>query len=64
MPPVTGTAPVRTGSSTIVAVPAMILVDLWCPVAYPLHVLYGHIMPMVVLGLVGAVVGWRYLGMH
>jgi len=36
-------------------------VDLWCPVAHLPHVLLGHILPLVVLALVGAWVGRRLL---
>jgi hypothetical protein len=37
------------------------LVDLWCPVAYLPHLLLGHILPAVMLGIVGAVLGSRIL---
>lgn len=37
------------------------LVDLWCPVAYLPHVLLGHILPLVLVALVGAWVGRRLL---
>ncbi len=33
------------------------LVDLWCPITGPAHVLVGHIAPLVVLALLGALVG-------
>lgn len=36
-------------------------VDLWCPIAHLPHVLLGHILPLVVLALVGAWVGRRLL---
>jgi hypothetical protein len=37
------------------------LVDLWCPVAYIPHLLLGHVLPAVLLGVVGALLGWRML---
>ena len=37
------------------------LVDLWCPIAYLPHVLLGHILPLLVVALVGAWVGRRLL---
>ena len=36
---------------------AWVLVDLWCPVAGVLHLLRGHVLPVLLLGLVGAVAG-------
>ena len=38
-----------------------VLVDLWCPVAYLPHLLVGHVMPIVVLALLGLAVGWKLL---
>jgi len=37
------------------------LVDLWCPIAYLPHLLLGHILPLVVVALVGAWAGRRFL---
>lgn len=34
-----------------------VLINLWCPVAGPLHLLRGHVLPVVLLGLLGAAVG-------
>ena len=42
---------------------AATLVDFWCPVGYPPHVLLGHILPLVALGLVGAWLGHRLLAL-
>ncbi len=39
-----------------------LLIDLWCPVAYVPHLLVGHVLPIGVLALVGAVVGEKILG--
>lgn len=36
-------------------------VDLWCPIAHLPHVLLGHILPLVVVALIGAWVGRRLL---
>src|SRR5258706_9706220 len=40
------------------------LVDLWCPLAYPGHVLFGHVLPMWLLGSLGALLGARWLGIE
>jgi hypothetical protein len=37
------------------------LVDLWCPIAHLPHVLLGHILPLLVVALVGAWAGRRLL---
>ena len=37
------------------------LVDLWCPVAHLPHLLLGHILPLVIVALVGAWAGRRLL---
>ena len=37
------------------------LVDLWCPVAYLPHLLLGHVLPLVLLTLAGALWGARSL---
>ena len=36
------------------------MVELWCPVAAPTHVLFGHVMPIVVLAtiLLGLAIGF------
>jgi hypothetical protein len=34
-----------------------VLVDLWCPVGGPIHLLRGHVLPVIVLGILGAVAG-------
>ena len=34
-----------------------VLIDLWCPVAGPMHLLRGHVLPIVLLGLLGVPVG-------
>ena len=58
--------PVASGSALGVAcgVCAGVMVDLWCPVAAPRHVLVGHILPMGVLALFGAALGARVIAMR
>ncbi len=36
---------------------AAVMVDLWCPVAYPPHVVLGHVLPILILVLIGAWLG-------
>jgi hypothetical protein len=43
---------------------AAALVDLWCPVAHVLHLLVGHVAPILLLGGWGALIGARVLGIH
>jgi hypothetical protein len=38
-----------------------LLVDLWCPVSYLPHLLLGHLLPIAVLSLLGALVGSQIL---
>lgn len=38
-----------------------VMVELWCPLADPGHVLLGHVAPLVLLVLAGAAVGRRLL---
>jgi hypothetical protein len=49
---------VATGTS------AAFLVDLWCPVGNLSHVLLGHVLPIVALGLIGIWVGHRVLSLR
>jgi hypothetical protein len=41
---------------------ATTLVDLWCPVAHPAHVAYGHVVPILLLMVAGAGLGAAWLG--
>jgi hypothetical protein len=43
---------------------AGIIVELWCPIAAPRHVAFGHILPIVVLAGLGALLGARILGLR
>jgi hypothetical protein len=58
--------PIASGSALGVACGACagVMVDLWCPVAAPRHVLIGHILPMGVLALFGAGLGARIIAMR
>jgi hypothetical protein len=40
------------------------LVDLWCPVGHLGHLLAGHVLPTALLGLAGAWLGQRLLGIR
>jgi hypothetical protein len=40
---------------------ATVVVELWCPLADPAHVLVGHALPLVVLAAAGALAGGRLL---
>jgi hypothetical protein len=41
-----------------------VLLDLWCPVGYPRHLLIGHVGPALVLAGIGAVLGRSLLAMR
>jgi hypothetical protein len=43
---------------------AAVLVDLWCPVAHPGHLVLGHLLPIAILGVVGIWVGDRMLSLR
>jgi hypothetical protein len=43
---------------------AAALVDLWCPVGHLRHLMLGHILPIVALGLVGIWLGQRLLSVR
>ena len=38
------------------------IVDLWCPIATPSHVLIGHLFPMAILTAVGGLFGTLFVG--
>lgn len=61
--PVHGTL---TGAAMGVAAGACswVLIDLWCPVAYAPHLMIGHLLPMGLLTLLGALLGWRVIGLR
>jgi hypothetical protein len=43
---------------------AAVMVDLWCPVGDLRHVLFGHALPVILLGLVGVAIGYRVLAIR
>jgi len=43
---------------------AAVMVDLWCPVGDLQHVLLGHALPVLLLALVGAGLGYRVLAVR
>ena len=57
--------PALTGSALGVTagIWATLLVDVWCPLTNLQHVLVGHAAPVVVLGILGAIVGAPILRM-
>ncbi len=56
-------SPVSTGAAfgAGAGLGSTVLVDLWCPVGYVPHLLLGHVLPIVVLSLVGGLLGWQLL---
>ncbi|BDG01481.1 NrsF family protein [Anaeromyxobacter oryzae] len=44
---------------TVAGAWAAVMVELWCPLAVPDHVLVGHVLPLVALALAGAAIGVR-----
>ena len=51
--------PAATGAAMGVSAGACswALVDLTCPVGAPLHLLVGHVLPILILGVIGAILG-------
>jgi hypothetical protein len=43
---------------------AAVLVDLWCPVGHPEHLVMGHVLPIALLGILGVWVGDRILSIR
>lgn len=43
---------------------AAVMVELWCPLAVPSHVLVGHVLPLVLLSIAGALYGARRFGLR
>jgi hypothetical protein len=56
-------SPVATGAAfgAGAGLGSSLLVDLWCPVSYLPHLLLGHLLPILVLALLGGVLGSRVL---
>jgi hypothetical protein len=40
------------------------MVEMWCPVAAPRHVAIGHILPIVIMAILGALLGARVIAMR
>ncbi len=55
--------PVATGAAfgAGAGLGSAVLVDLWCPVAYLPHLLLGHVLPIVILAVLGGLLGWPLL---
>jgi len=58
--------PGTVGAARGVAAGALVgvLVDLWCPIAHPMHVAVGHIAPLVLLAALGGRLGARVNGVR
>lgn len=57
--------PVATGAAfgAGAGLGSALLIDMWCPVSYLPHLLLGHVLPIVILAVVGGLVGGRVLSM-
>jgi hypothetical protein len=58
--------PVATGAALGAACGASsgVMVEMWCPIAEPRHIAQGHILPIIVLTLLGAALGARFIAMR
>jgi hypothetical protein len=58
--------PVATGAAlgSACGASAGVMVEMWCPVAAPRHVAIGHILPIVVMAILGALLGSRVIAMR
>jgi hypothetical protein len=58
--------PIATGAALGAACGASsgVMVEMWCPVAAPRHIAFGHILPIIVLTLLGAALGARFIAMR
>jgi hypothetical protein len=59
-------APVLTGLAAGVAfgTAALFPMDLWCPVSNPSHLLLGHLLPLALLGGLGALLGRYFVALR
>jgi hypothetical protein len=58
--------PMATGAALGAACGASagVMVEMWCPVAAPRHVMVGHVAPMLVMAIVGAMLGARVIAVR
>lgn len=61
--------PVRPGLAggamgVAVGAVAWVFLELWCPVAFPRHLLIGHVAPMLLLAILGSILGRATMGLH
>lgn len=58
--------PMLTGFAAGIAIGCVttLLTDLWCPVAYLPHLLLGHVLPIGILGGLGASLGRRVIALR
>lgn len=58
--------PIATGAALGAACGASagVMVEMWCPVAAPRHVAVGHILPIFIMAVVGALLGARVIAMR
>jgi hypothetical protein len=58
--------PIATGAAlgSACGASAGVMVEMWCPVATPQHVVVGHILPILLLAILGALLGARVIAMR
>jgi hypothetical protein len=58
--------PILTGFAAGVAIGCItsLLTDFWCPVAYVPHLLLGHLLPIALLGALGALMGGQVIALR
>lgn len=61
--------PVRPGLAggamgVAVGAVAWVFLELWCPVAFPRHLLIGHVAPTLLLAILGGILGRATMGLH
>jgi hypothetical protein len=58
--------PLATGAAlgSACGASAGVMVEMWCPVADPQHVVIGHILPIAVMAMVGASLGARIIALR
>ena len=54
---------VGTAMGILVGAVSWVVLGLWCPVAYPRHLLIGHVGPALLLAMIGACLGRGTMGM-